>query len=75
MGRTTRTVVATTAEDHLDVVDGEVAAIATGNAQAVELDGEIAYPAARRAHEVVVRVLDVRVDPQRAGTSNTQLNQ
>ena len=58
---------AATAEDHLDVVDGEVAAVTSRHAQAVELDGQVAHPAARRAHEVVVVVLDVRVDPQRAG--------
>jgi hypothetical protein len=32
-------VVTVAAEDHLDVVDGEVAAVADGNVQAVELDG------------------------------------
>src|SRR5262249_15131483 len=40
--------------------------VATRYAQAVELDRQVAYPSARAAHEVVVRVFDVGIDPQRA---------
>jgi hypothetical protein len=36
----------------------------TGHAQTVELDGQITHPATRRAHEVMVFVFDVRIDPQ-----------
>src|SRR5436305_1711771 len=61
-----RAVVATTAEDHLHRVDGEVFAIATRHAQAVELDGQVAHAAARAAYEVMMRVFHVGIDAQRA---------
>ena len=43
------------------------AAVARRHPQRVEVDGEIADPSARGAHQVVVVVFDVRVDPHRAG--------
>ena len=66
-GSVRRTGLAAAAEDHLHVVDGELAPEAVGNLERVELDRYIAYPSARRAHQVMVVVFDVRVDPQRTG--------
>ena len=55
------------AEHDLDRFDVEVAPVAGGNAEVGDVDEHVADVAATRAHEVMVGVLDVRVDADRAG--------
>ena len=50
------------AEHDLHRLDGEVAALAGGDAHIGDVDEHVAHGAAARAHEVLVRVVDVGVD-------------
>ena len=55
------------AEDDLDALDRELAAVAGGHAEVGDVDEHVAHGAAARAHEVMMGVLDVRVDADAAG--------
>jgi hypothetical protein len=50
------------AEDHLHVIDGESATVPTGDAQALELERQVAHAPTTGTDEVVVLVLHVGVD-------------
>jgi hypothetical protein len=49
------------------VVNGEVAAIGQRYTQALERNREVAYAPALRAHEMVMHVVDVGIDPHAPG--------
>ena len=55
-------------EVHLHVGDGEATPVAGGEAQVTDVDEHVSDPAAHGADEMVVGVLDVRVDAHAAGT-------
>ena len=59
--------VAHAAEHHLHRLDPEVAPVTGGDPEVGDVDEDVAHVAAARADEVVVRILDVRVDADRAG--------
>ena len=66
--------VAHAAEHDLDRLDRELPPVARGHAEVGDVEQHVAHGAAPRAHEVLVRVLDVGIDPDAAGADVEQLD-
>ena len=66
--------VADAAEHDLDRLDRELPPVARRNAEVGDVEQHVTHGAAPRAHQVLVRVLDVGIDPDAAGADVEQLD-